>query len=230
MRAVDLASAGAAAGALRPAQLKFVIIDDHAILRDGLRQLLEAERDFQVIGEAGTVTEGVDLTKVLLPDVVIMDISFPDGSGMGAIGDLRRECEGLKIVVLTVHNTQECLHAAMRAGADGFVAKGALYRELLEVIRTSTSKHEPLVTADPRARLRGALTVRKHAAIPTLTLRERQVLIAVAQGQTSRQIAENLHRSVKTIVKHRSNMMRKLSLHDASAVTRFAIAHGLLSP
>jgi DNA-binding NarL/FixJ family response regulator len=230
MRAIDLESAGAAAGALRPVQLKFVLIDDHAILRDGLRQLLESERDFQVIGEAGTVTEGVDLTKVLLPDVVIMDISFPEGSGMGAIGDLRRECEGLKIVVLTVHNNPECLRAAMRAGADGFVAKHAPYQELLGAIRTATLKHEPVVTSGPRARLRGALTVRKHAAIPTLTLRERQVLVAVAQGQTSRQIAANLHRSVKTIVKHRSNMMRKLSLHDASAVTRFAIAHGLLSP
>jgi DNA-binding NarL/FixJ family response regulator len=229
MRALDLEPAGAAR-ALRPVQLKFVLIDDHAILRDGLRQLLEAERDFQVIGEAGTVAEGVDLARLLLPDVVIMDISFPEGGGIGAIGRLRRECEGMRIVVLTVHNTQECLRAALRAGAHGFVAKDAAYDVLLGAIRSATVQDEPMIRPQPSARMRGALTVRKHAGIPTLTLRERQVLVGVAQGYTSRQIAANLHRSVRTIVKHRANMMRKLSLHDASAVTRFAIAHGLLSP
>jgi DNA-binding NarL/FixJ family response regulator len=229
MPALDLHPAGPA-GALRRVQLKFVLIDDHAILRDGLRQLLEAERDFQVIGEAGTVAKGVDLARLLLPDVVIMDISFREGSAIGAIGALRRECEGTRIVVLTVHNTQECMRAAMRAGAHGFVAKSAAYEVLLGAIRSATSQPEPMVRPQPSARSRGALTARKHAAISILTVRERQVLIGVAQGYTSRHIAAILQKSVRTIDKHRSNMMRKLSLHDASAVTRFAITHGLLSP
>jgi DNA-binding NarL/FixJ family response regulator len=229
MTALDLEPVGPA-GALRRVELKFVLIDDHAILRDGLRQLLEAEPDFQVIGEAGTVAAGIDLARLLLPDVVIMDISFPNGSGIEAIGVLRRECEGMRIVVLTVHNTQECLRAAMRAGAHGFVAKGAAYDVLLGTIRAVTVPSEQTVRPLPSGRVRGSLTVRRHGAIPTLTPRERQVLVGVAQGYTSKQIAANLQRSVRTIIKHRANMMRKLSLHDASAVTRFAIANGLLSP
>ena len=230
MRTPDLEPAGAAGARRGIHHLTFVLIDDHAILRDGLRQLLEAERDFQVIGEAGTVAEGVNLARRLLPDVVIMDISFPNGSGIEAIGALRRECEGMRIVVLTVHNTQECLRAAMRAGAHGFVAKDAAYGVLLEAIRSATALVEQTVCPLPSGRVRGSLTMRKHGAIPQLTPREHQVLVGVAQGYTSRQIAANMHRSVRTVVKHRSNMMRKLSLHDASAVTRFAIANGLLSP
>jgi DNA-binding NarL/FixJ family response regulator len=229
MRTLDLGPARAA-GALRRVQLKFLLIDDHAILRDGLRQLLEAERDFEVIGEAGTMAAGINLARLLLPDIVIMDISFPDGSGIEAIGALRRECEGMRIVVLTVHNTQECLRAAMRAGAHGFVSKDAAYEVLLGTIRSAAAQPEQTVQPLPSARVRGSLKVQRHGAVPRLTPREHQVLVGVAQGYTSKQIAANMHRSVRTVVKHRSNMMRKLSLHDASAVTRFAIANGLLSP
>jgi DNA-binding NarL/FixJ family response regulator len=132
---------------------------------------------------------------------------------------------------LTVHNTQECLYAANKAGAHGFVPKDAAYEVLLSTIRSAISGREPTAQSLRSAGLRGALTVRRHAPpIPKLTLRELQVMVGVAQGYTSKQIAAKLQRSVKTIVKHRSNMMRKLDLHDASAVTRFAIAHGLLSP
>ncbi len=229
MPTLDLEPAGSA-GTRRGAHLNLVLIDDHAILRDGLRQLLEAGCDFRVVGEAGTVAEGVDLARLLLPDVVIMDISFPNGSGIEAIGALRREDEGMRIVVLTVHNTQECLRAAMRAGAHGFVAKDAAYEVLVAAIRSAVALEEQTISPSPTAGVRGSLTVRKHGVLHQLTPRERQVLVGVAQGYTSRQIAANMQRSVRTVVKHRANMMRKLSLHDASAVTRFAIANGLLTP
>jgi DNA-binding NarL/FixJ family response regulator len=225
---LELEPAGSA-GTRRGVHLNLVLIDDHAILRDGHRLLLAAERDFRVVGEAGTVAEGVDLARLLLPDVVIMDISFPNGSGIEAIGALRREGEAMRIVVLTVHNTQECLRAAMRAGAHGFVAKDATYDVLVAAIRSAIALEEQTISPSPSAGVRGSLTVRKHGVLQQLTARERQVLVGVAQGYTSRQIAANMQRSVRTVVKHRANMMRKLSLHDASAVTRFAIANGLLT-
>jgi len=218
-------------GALHGTQFHFILIDDHAILRDGLRALLNTERDFQVIAEAGTLAEGIALSRQLQPDVVIADISFPEGDGVDAISTLRRECAGAKIIVLTVHNTQEYMHAANKAGAHGFVPKDAAYGVLLSTIRSAMLGHEQTAQSHGSAPLRGTLTVRKHGALnPKLTARELQVLVGVAQGYTSKQIAAKLDRSVKTIVKHRSNMMRKLDLHDASAVTRFAIANGLISP
>jgi DNA-binding NarL/FixJ family response regulator len=222
---------GGTPGALHGTQLQFILIDDHAILRDGLRALLDTERDFQVIAEAGTLAEGIALSKRLQPDVVITDISFPEGDGVEAISALRRECAGAKIIVLTVHNTQEYLYAANKAGAHGFVPKDSAYDVLLSTIRSAILGREQTTQSLGSAPLRGTLTVRQHSApVPKLTLRELQVLVGVAQGYTSKQIAAKLDRSVKTIVKHRSNMMRKLDLHDASAVTRFAIANGLISP
>jgi DNA-binding NarL/FixJ family response regulator len=230
MLAVSYGQAGTRA-ALHGAQLRFILIDDHAILRDGLRALLDGERGFEVIAEAGTLAEGIALSRQLQPDVVITDISFPEGDGVEAIGTLRRECTGAKIIVLTVHNTQEYFYAVNKAGAHGFVPKDAAYDVLLGAIRSVISGHEQTAQSLGSARLRGTLTVRRHGGlIPKLTRRELQVLLGVAQGYTSKQIAAKLERSVKTIVKHRSNMMRKLDLHDASAVTRYAIANGLLSP
>jgi DNA-binding NarL/FixJ family response regulator len=212
-------------------QFQFILIDDHAILRDGVRALLGTESDFQVIAEAGTLAEGIALSRRLQPDVVITDISFPEGGGVEAIGTLRRECAGARIIVLTVHNTEECVSAANRAGADGFVAKDSAYEILLSTIRSAISGHGQAAQSLPSALLRGALTTHQQGSpMLKLTVRERQVLVGVAQGYTSKEIATKLNRSVKTIVKHRSNMMRKLNLHDASAVTRFAIAHGLVSP
>jgi DNA-binding NarL/FixJ family response regulator len=229
MRVVEYNHAGTT-GARRGAQLKLILIDDHCILRNGLRALLDTERDFKVIGDVGTIAEGIALSKQLQPDVVITDISFPAGGGIEAIATLRRECAGAKIIVLTVHNTQEHRHAAMRAGAHGFAPKDADREVLLSVIRSAISRNVQTAHSLPSVHPRDALTTRRHASpVPQLTLRERQVLIGVAQGYTSRQIAAKLDRSEKTIVKHRSNMMRKLNLHDASAVTRFAIANGLLS-
>jgi two-component system response regulator NreC len=230
MRAVEEQHSASPDAAPRPA-LSLILIDDHAILRDGLRALLSAESDVELIGEAATVADGIALVRRLRPDVVITDMSFPVGSGLEAIGQMRRECDSATIIVLTVHNTAECLRAAMRAGADEFVAKQAPFEVLLRAIRLALPQNghaaRPLpVSADTR----GALRISKHPApIPELTPREQQVLVGVAQGYTSKQIAAKLDRSVKTIVKHRSNMMRKLSLHDASAVTRYAIANGLLS-
>lgn len=230
MRTLESAAFGAEE-APRLVPTSIVLIDDHAILREGLRALLDAERDFQVIAEAGTLAEGMTLSKRLQPDMALIDISFPEGSAIAAIGTLRRACPGTGIIVLTVNNTPECVHAALNAGAHGFVAKDVVFEDLLSTIRSVCSWHALTAQSLPSARLQGGLAVRRHdSSAPKLTSRERQVLVGVAQGYTSKEIAAKLDRSVKTVIKHRSNMMRKLSLHDASAVTRFAIANGLLVP
>ncbi len=130
MRTVD-SDRAAPPGMVPRRPLRLVLVDDHAILRAGLRALLAAAREVELIAEASTVADGIALVKRLKPDVVIIDVSFPVGSGLEAIGALRRECAGARIVVLTVHNTVECLRAAMHAGADEVVAKHAPFEVLL---------------------------------------------------------------------------------------------------
>jgi two-component system, NarL family, response regulator NreC len=213
-----------------PEVLKLILVDDHAILRDGLRALMGGVLDLEVVGEAESVEAGISLARQLLPDVVIIDVSFPVGSGIQAIGALRRECAHATIIALTVHDDVEYRRAAMQAGADEFVAKHAPFEVLLRAIRSAASHGDHRVRTLPAAPLRGALEMRTwSSSVTMLTARERQVLVGIARGFTSRRIAEKMGRSVKTIVKHRSNMMRKLSLHEASSVTRFAISSGLLA-
>src|ERR1700676_4902820 len=158
--------------------IKLIIVDDHAILRDGLCALFAMVRDVDVIAEAASLAEGIALTERFQPDVIVLDISFPVGSGIDAIGTLRRECEDLRIVVLTVHNTAECMRDARRAGADEFVPKHAAFEELLKAIRSAVSRHEGSAQSLPSAQLRGKMTVSQHTSpVPKLTQRERQVLI-----------------------------------------------------
>jgi DNA-binding NarL/FixJ family response regulator len=213
-----------------PVPLKLILIDDHAILRDGLRALFNLQIDLDVIAEAGSVADGIALSTRLQPDVVIIDILFPIGSGIDAIRALRFACQRARIVVLTVSDTPECLRAAVDAGADAFVAKREAYAVLVAAIRSSTSLKDERTNSPPSARNPGAPAAGpQFPLVRRLTLRERQVLLGIARGCTSKQIAAELNISTKTIIKHRSNMMRKLSLHDASAVTRFALAAGLLT-
>jgi DNA-binding NarL/FixJ family response regulator len=206
-----------------------ILIDDHAILRDGLRSLLHAQGDCEVIAEASGVAEGIALTRQLEPDVAVIDISFPVGDGLEAIGRLRGERD-VKVIVLTAYDTQEHVRAAMNAGAHAFVAKDTAFEVLLHAVRSAMSLDPGFARFPLGAPSRGSAARQHTASMLKLTLREREILIAVAQGLTSKQIATQLSRSVKTIIKHRSNMMSKLSLHDASAVTRFAIANGLVRP
>lgn len=229
MPAVEFAPFGGI-DAARPVPLKLILIDDHAIVRDGLRALFNLQLDLEVIAEAGSIADGIAVSTRLQPDVVIIDILFPIGSGIDAIHALRSACQRARIVVLTVSDTPECLQAAIHAGADALVAKWQAYGVLLAAIRSSVSLNDERMNSLPSARNPGASAAGPQSPfVRRLTLRERQVLLGVARGYTSKQIAAELNRSTKTIIKHRSNMMRKLSLHDASAVTRFAVAAGLLT-
>ena len=206
-------------------------MEDHTLLRTGLRALLTQDPDFEVVGEAENGREGLRAAAALRPDVVLLDISMPGMNGIEAIGEIRRRSPGTRIIVLTIHKTDEYIDESLRAGANGYVLKDATQEELRTAIRTVMAGKtflSPDVSARVVTRYLGG---RQEAARTpnTLTQRERQVLKLVAEGHNNRSIGEFLSLSVKTVEKHRSNLMRKLGLHNVATLTLFAVENGLLS-
>ncbi|MGH8277515.1 MAG: response regulator, partial [Steroidobacteraceae bacterium] len=212
---------------------QLVLVEDHAILREGLRALLELEQDLKVAGECANGSDAVELVRLLAPALVITDIALPGCSGIELIGCLRELQPAPKIVVLTAHHSEEYIRAALNAGADGYVLKDASRVELLEAIRTVLAGRPYLSAAVTAKVVSGYLRPRREelAGVGTerVTEREREVLTCVALGQSNKLIARALGVSVKTVEKHRANLMRKLTLHNTAAVTRFAIRHGMVT-
>jgi DNA-binding NarL/FixJ family response regulator len=210
---------------LRRPRLRVVLADEHTILRRGLRAMLEGEPDLEIIGEASGVPDAIALTRCLQPDVVITDV-FENGRGIPAIGQMRRECVGVRVVMLTGCRDQEWERAAMMAGAHAYIVNDSPIEVLLRAIRAENPDLDLL--AIPAASDRRSTEEPAAAPLAEMTTREREVLIGVALGYSSKRIAGNLGRSVKTIEKHRFKMMHKLGLRNTAAVTRFAMDNGLL--
>jgi len=188
--------------------------------------MLEGEPDLEIIGEASGVPDAIALTRCLQPDVVITDV-FENGRGISAIGEMRRECVGVRVVMLTGCRDQEWERAAMVAGAHAYVVNDSPIEVLLRAIRAENPDLD--LTAIPAAADRHRSTEEPaEAPLAEMTVREREVLIGVALGYSSKRIAGNLGRSVKTIEKHRFKMMHKLGLRNTAAVTRYAMDNGLL--
>jgi two-component system response regulator NreC len=213
----------------RPARLRVVLADDQTILRRGLRAILDAEPDLEVIGEANNMRDAAALSRRLLPDVLITDVVFSNAIEVQALSELRRECAGVRVLLLTGHSCQECMRAAMTAGVHGYILKDSPFEVLLRAIRSEGSEYEhselPLRTIGKQWH---AVAQVAKAQIAGMTARERQVLIGIALGYSNKRIAGNLGRSVKTIEKHRFKMMHRLGLQNAAAATRYAIDNGLL--
>jgi DNA-binding NarL/FixJ family response regulator len=210
---------------LRRPRLRVVLADEHTILRRGLRAMLEGEPDLEIIGEASGVQDAIALTRCLQPDVVITDV-FDNGRGILAIGEMRRECAGVRVVMLTGCRDQEWERAAVMAGAHAYVVNDSPIEVLLRAIRAQNPEFDLLAIPAATDRLRSA--EEPAAPLAEMTAREREVLIGVALGYSSKRIAGNLGRSVKTIEKHRFKMMHKLGLRNTAAVTRYAMDNGLL--
>lgn len=221
---------GARFGALR--RMRIVLVEDHVILREGLKALLEMDPDVQVVGEADNVSDGLAAIESLEPSVVITDIGLPDRSGIDLIEVLRaRKCPS-PILVLTVLHSPEKLRAAMHAGASGFVLKDSPLAELLEGLH-AVSSGKKFLCETLFTEIFGGLAndvCRDHyrAKVRLITRREREVLTRIALGQSNKDVARELALSVKTVEKHRSNLMRKLNLHNSAAVTMFALRHSLV--
>ena len=209
----------------RRPRLRVVLADEHTILRRGLRAMLEGEPDLEVVGEASGVSDAIALARCLQPDVVITDV-FDNGGGIPAIGEMRRECVGLRVVMLTGCSDQEWERAAMLAGAHAYIVNDSPIEVLLRAIRAEGPDFDLL--AIPAASDRRSTEGPAETPLAEMTAREREVLIGVALGYSSKRIAGNLGRSVKTIEKHRFKMMHKLGLRNTAAVTRYAMDNGLL--
>jgi DNA-binding NarL/FixJ family response regulator len=223
--------------ALTPPELektwRIMIVEDHTLLRAGLKALLLQEPDLKIVGEADNGRDAVRAMSALAPDLVLMDLSMPGLGGIEAITEIRRRSIETRIIVLTIHKTDEYIHAALHAGANGYVLKDATHDELRGAIRTVLSG-KTYLSPDVSSRmittyLRAADTRVVVRPWDTLTHREREVLKLVAEGRSNRHIAEYLSLSVKTVEKHRSNLMRKLDLHNVAMLTTFAIENGLLA-
>ena len=215
---------------LTPTSASIVLIEDHAILREGLRRLIEIEPDLRLVGEASTGEQGVQVVRNTSPRLVITDLVLPGGSGLRTIDQLRAACPNLRVLVLTGHCTDEHIRAALSAGADGYVLKDAGRAELMRAIRSVIAGQKYFSEPVSRRLLSGYLHGKKPTAdaCRRITAREREVLTRVAVGESNKRIAAALRLSVKTVEKHRANMMRKCDLHNIAAVTLFALRNGLL--
>lgn len=211
---------------------KVLIADDHTILREGLRALLDASPEITVIGEASDGHEAVQLANQLSPDVVLIDLSMPRMNGTEAIQLIHKRKPELKIIALTVHRTEEYVRATLDAGANGYVLKDDTRNELISSIHAVAQGKTYLSPSICGQLVNGYLepnsTHSTSSSWDTLTLREREVIKLIAEGNTNKMIARLLSISVKTVEKHRGNLMKKLSLHSASKITAYAIEHRLV--
>jgi len=214
-------------------KVRIVIAEDHTILREGLRSLLSSSSDFEVVGEAEDGQEAIRCVEKLKPDLILTDLSMPRMNGMEAIREIKKQSPKTKILVLTVHKTEEYILATLKAGADGYVLKDATHTELMIAVKNVLSgKHyiSPGISEKViEGYLEGRKTLKTRTSWETLTQREREILKLIAEGYKNKEIADYLCISPKTVEKHRANLMEKLDLHNVQALTTFAIEKGLVS-
>jgi DNA-binding NarL/FixJ family response regulator len=210
--------------------IKVLVADDHMIVRSGIRQVLESEPGFEVVGEAGTGSEAWALAAKLQPDVIVLDISMPGESGLQVAARLRQRSPLPRVLILSMHDNAEYVLESVRAGADGYLLKDAAATELRSAIRTvcrGESYFSPPIASRLREALRGEHET--HAgSLAQLTAREREVLQGVARGRTNKEMAAELGISYRTVETHRESLMRKLQIRTVAELTRFALGAGIL--
>jgi DNA-binding NarL/FixJ family response regulator len=211
---------------------KILIVDDHALLREGLQSLLSAQPGMRVVGTAEDAQSGISKITSLGPDVVLTDLAMPETGGVDAIRLIKAAHPDTRVIALTFHREDSYIHAALKAGADGYVLKDDSRDELViaigSVLRGKNYLSPSICNQVIAGYLAGARKTRLEPSWHVLTRRERQVIKMIAKGMKTREIAEELSLSPKTIEKHRTNMMNKLDLHSVSAVTVYAIQTGLI--
>lgn len=212
--------------------IRVVVVDDHTLMRQGLVGLLDDEPDIEVVGQAGDISSARATIEAMGPDIVLMDLGLPDGSGLDLTNDLTNANPELRILVVTMHERDDYLLQALRAGASGYVLKGADVHQLLTAVRT-VARGETYVdqsltgklVADYLTRLEGG---EDRSQLDGLTEREREVLTLIADGLTSAEIGTRLFLSPHTVQTHRDHIMTKLDLHSRVELTKYAIRKGLI--
>lgn len=208
------------------------IVEDHTIVREGLRALLTADPTFAVVGETDNGHDAIRLVTTAKPTLVLMDLSMPDMNGMEATREIKKRNPEIKIIVLTVHKTEEYIRATLAAGANGYVLKDATHTELKMAIKSVVEGKTYLSPSISDKIIGGFLNgdvVQAKSTLEMLTHRERIILKLIAEGNQNKTIASQLSISVKTVEKHRSNLMKKLNFHNTAALTAFAIEKGLVT-
>jgi len=210
-------------------KIKILLVDDHAIMRDGIKALLSIYDDIEVIGEASAGREAMEMARELNPDVVVMDISMPGMDGLEVTHRLTKRNPRMKVIILTQHDNREYILSTIKVGAAGYIPKKALGSDLVSAIRAIRSGDSFLYPSAARTLIDD---YRKQAEQPdiyeSLTEREREILKLIAEGRTSREIAEALYISQKTVQGHRTKIMEKLDLHNRTELIKYAMRKGLV--
>ena len=210
-------------------KIKILLVDDHAIMRDGIKALLSIYDDIEVVGEASEGRKAIEMARELNPDVVVMDISMPGMDGLEVTRRLTKRNPGMKVIILTQHDNREYILSAIKVGAAGYIPKKALGSDLISAIRAVHSGDSFLYPSAAKTLIDD---YRKQAEQPdiyeSLTEREREILKLIAEGLTSREIANALYISQKTVQGHRTKIMEKLDLHNRTELIKYAIRKGLV--
>ena len=211
---------------------KIILADDHKIIREGLRSLLEKQPEMEVIAEAHDGLTTVRLVQKLLPDIVIMDIGMPDMNGIEATRQIMTETKGVKVIALSMHSDRRFVLQMLKVGASGYLLKDSAFEELISAIHTVMANQpylSPKITDVVVKEYLHGLPKNESTVFTILTAREREVLQLLAEGKTTKQIASALNISVKTIETHRQQIMEKLNMHSIAELTKYAIREGLTS-
>lgn len=214
--------------------IRLLLVDDHAVVRSGLRMLIEAESDFEIVGEAGSASETLNVISHLKPDVILMDIGLPDISGIDATREIKRIYPEVAIVALTIHEDEEYFFKMLEAGASGYVPKRAAPDELLTAIRAAAAGEVYIYPSLAKLLVRDFLSQEQRASagnsLELLTPREQEVLAYLADGASNTEIGDILTISPKTVARHRENIMQKLNLHSRTELVKYAIRKGIINP
>jgi DNA-binding NarL/FixJ family response regulator len=210
-------------------RIKVLIVDDHAIMRDGIRALLSVNDDIEVVGEASEGREAVKKVELLKPDVTVMDIAMPGMDGMEATRRMVKANPGAKVLILTQHDNKEYVLSAIKAGAAGFVPKRALGSELVSAIRAVSRGDSVLYPSVASTLIEDYRQRSELDPYDRLTAREREIFKLIAEGHTSQEIADMLVISLKTVLGHRTKIMEKLDIHNRTELIKYAMRKGLIS-
>ena len=208
-------------------KLRILLADDHAVVRQGFRRILESQPDMEIIGEAGNGREAVDLAEKLTPDLIVMDVAMPELNGIEATRRLKESSPRTRVLALSMHKDAVYVREILRAGAQGYLLKDAIDADLVAAVR-SVAKGEGYLS--PGVANAVLTDYRQHVTDPIdlLSSREREVLQLIAEGKTNKEIASLLNLSVYTVDAHRGRIMEKLNLHSTGELVRFAVRKGLI--